>query len=79
MLLRVGDAANSRGFAASHWVDRAVTTLRGQRLPPLFGRKLAEWTILLRGKGFHVNPLPMSQGTPFANVLLACDASGAGQ
>ena len=76
LLLRVGDAANSRAFAVSHWVDRAVSTMRGQRLPPLFGRQLAEWTVLLQGIGFHVNPRPMSRGTPFANVLLACDAAG---
>jgi hypothetical protein len=28
---------------------------------------------LLQGLGFRVRPLPMSQGTPFANVLLVCD------
>ncbi len=75
LLLRVGDAANRRGFAASQWVDRAVTTLRGHRVAPTFGRQLGEWRTLLQGLGFAVESLPMSHGTPFANVLLTCDVA----
>jgi SAM-dependent methyltransferase len=70
LLLRVGDAARARGFAVSQWVDRVVTGVRGHRVPPTFGRPLAEWTALLQGLGFAVEPVPMSRGTPFANVLL---------
>jgi SAM-dependent methyltransferase len=71
LLLRVGDAASARGFAASQWVDRIVTGLRGHRVPPTFGRTLGEWVAALRGIGFSsIEPRPMSQGTPFANVLL---------
>ncbi|MBL8325547.1 MAG: methyltransferase type 11 [Rubrivivax sp.] len=73
LLLRVGDAASRRGFAASQWVDRVVTALRGHRVPPTWSRTVAQWTQLLAALGFEVQPLPMSEGTPFANVLLVAD------
>lgn len=70
LLLRVGDMDQQRGFAISQWVDRTVTRIRGHRVAPTWGRSLAGWTALLDGLGFEVTPVPMSQGTPFANVLL---------
>lgn len=73
LLLRVGDAARTRRFAASQWVDRVVTVARGHRVPPTFGRTLAQWTQLLQGLGFQVRAVPQSQRTPFANVLLVAD------
>lgn len=76
LLLRVGDAASERGFAISQWVDRAVTFMRGHTAPPTWGRPLAAWIALLRELGFTVQSVPMSQGTPFANVLLVADVVG---
>lgn len=76
LLLRVGDAADVRGFAISQWVDRVVTRLQGHRVVPTWGRPLPEWMQLLRGLGFAVRALPQSQGTPFANVLLVADLQG---
>ncbi len=73
LLLRIGDAAAARGFAASQWVDRIVTWARGHRVAPTWGRPLAEWVALLQRIGFVVRALPQSQGTPFANVLLIAD------
>ena len=73
LLLRVGDAASTRGFAASQCVDRLATWARGHRVPPTFSRTLAQWTALLQGLGFSVRAVPQSQGTPFANVLLVAD------
>jgi hypothetical protein len=70
LLLRVGDAASRRGFAVSQWVDRVVTLARGHRSPPTFGRPLTDWIALLQRLGFAVRSVPMSRGTPFANVLL---------
>ncbi len=70
LLLRVGDAANTRGFAISQWVDRVVTGVRGHRTPPTWGRSLHDWQALLVQLGFAVQAIPQSQGTPFANVLL---------
>lgn len=78
LLLRVGDAASRRGFAVSQWVDRIVTMARGHRVAPTWGRPLAEWTALLRRLGFaQVQAVPMSAGTPFANVLLVADLPAA--
>jgi len=76
LLLRVGDAASVRGFAVSQWVDRLVTLTRGHKAPPTWGRPLAEWVTLLQELGFDVQSVPMSQGTPFANVLLVADVIG---
>jgi SAM-dependent methyltransferase len=70
LLLRVGDAGARRGFAISQWVDRLVTRVRGHRVTPVYGRTLAVWVTQLESLGFDVQSLPMSQGTPFANVLL---------
>jgi SAM-dependent methyltransferase len=73
LLLRVGDAHNTRGFAISQWVDHVVTVARGHRVAPTWGRPLAEWVALLQGQGYTVRSVPQSQGTPFANVLLVAD------
>jgi SAM-dependent methyltransferase len=73
LLLRVGDASSRRGFAISQWVDRTVTRIRGHKVSPTWGRPLAEWTALLQRMGFRVQDIPMSKGTPFANVLLVAD------
>jgi SAM-dependent methyltransferase len=73
LLLRVGDAANTGGFDISQWVDRIVTTVRGHRVAPTWGRSLPQWVGLLAQLGFQVQVMPMSQGTPFANVLLIAD------
>jgi 2-polyprenyl-3-methyl-5-hydroxy-6-metoxy-1,4-benzoquinol methylase len=70
LLLRVGDAADRRRFLVSQWVDALVTWVRGHRVMPQFGRTLAEWKAQLEALGFEVHSQPMSQGTPFANVLL---------
>jgi SAM-dependent methyltransferase len=73
LLLRVGDAADTRGFKLSQVVDHVVTLVRGHRVPPTWGRPLTDWKALLHGLGFEVHGVPMSQGTPFANVLLVAD------
>jgi len=77
LLLRVGDAASTRGFAISQWVDRTVTRIRGHKVSPTWGRPLADWIALLQRLGFaDVRSVPMSEGTPFANVLLVADVRG---
>jgi len=70
LLLRIGDAAPNRGFITSQWVDAVVTLVRGHRVAPQFGRTLAQWIPQLESLGFDVRSQPMSEGTPFANVLL---------
>ena len=73
LLLRIGDASQRRRYAISQWVDRVVTGVRGHRVPPTWGRPLADWTLLLHDLGFALRAVPMSAGTPFANVLLVAD------
>ena len=75
LLLRVGDVAARRGFWASQMVDRLVTFVRGHRVAPQYGRPLAQWVTRLQGLGFEVRSEPMSQGTPFANVLLVAQVA----
>ncbi|MDO9357775.1 MAG: class I SAM-dependent methyltransferase [Polaromonas sp.] len=70
LLLRVGDAAAGLPFAISNWVDHVVTTLRGHRLGTLYCRPLTDWQQALQKLGFTVETQALSQGTPFANVLL---------
>ena len=79
LLLRIGDADSRSGFAISQCVDRIVTMARGHRVPPTFGRPLASWVGLLEALGFAVRTVPMSRGTPFANVLLVADLDGQGR
>jgi len=73
LLLRIGDSSDRRRFRVSQWVDRTVTRVRGHRVTPTFCRPLEEWRQLLEGLNFRVQSLPMSRGTPFANVLLVAD------
>jgi SAM-dependent methyltransferase len=75
LLLRVGDAAAGLPFRISNWVDFVVTTLRGHRLGRLYCRPLREWQATLSALGFEVEAQPMSEGTPFANVLLVARRS----
>jgi len=70
LVLRVGDAAGGSRFAASRWVDRLVTLVRGQGFGRVAGRPLAAWRARLDALGFAVTCEPMASGTPFANVLL---------
>ncbi len=71
-LTRVGDAGGGLPFHICNWVDHAVTFVRGHRLPTLYNRKLAEWIDLLKSLGFQVETMPMSEGKPFANIMLIC-------
>lgn len=70
LLLRVGDADAGLPFRISNWVDHVVTFARGHRLGRLYCRPLSAWRNTLNGLGFHVAMQPMSEGTPFANVMM---------
>ena len=73
---RVGDAGAGLPYHICNWVDHAVTFVRGHRLPKLYCRKLGEWIELLKGLGFQVETMPMSQGKPFANIMLISRVPG---
>jgi SAM-dependent methyltransferase len=70
LLLRVADASSSLRFRITIAVDLAAMFLRGHRISRLHNRSVAQWKEVLASLGFHVEPVPMSAGTPFANVLL---------
>lgn len=71
LLLRVADADGSPRFRYTVLIDHAVTLLRGQGFGRFHCRPVAQWQRLLESLGFRVEATPMSEGTPFANVLLA--------
>jgi SAM-dependent methyltransferase len=70
LLLRVGNAAGGWRFGVSRWVDGAVLYLRGHRQRRRYCRTLPAWSAILTNCGFTAWAIPMSAGTPFANVLL---------
>jgi SAM-dependent methyltransferase len=76
LLLRVGDAAGGLRFRISNWVDFIVTRMRGHATTQLYCRTLTDWMQALQQLGFSVEAIPMSQGTPFANVLLVARKQG---
>ena len=78
LLLRVGDAAAGLPFMLSIWVDYVATFARGHRLSRLHCRSLHEWIATLERLDFRVETVPMSEGTPFANVLLVARAGPQG-
>ena len=73
LLLRVGDPTATGRFGLSTWVDRLVTLARRATAAPVHGRPVDAWRATLTALGFAVQALPMSQGTPFVNVLLVAD------
>jgi SAM-dependent methyltransferase len=74
LLLRVGDADGGWRFRYTQWVDKVVMLIRGHSLITTHCRGLTQWRGLLAQCGFDVEATPMSQGTPFANVLLVAHA-----
>jgi SAM-dependent methyltransferase len=73
LLLRVGDAAGGVRFAFSQAVDHTVALVRRRRWIRLECRPLRAWQQLLAASGFRTHALPMSEGTPFVNVLLRAE------
>lgn len=73
LLLRVGDAAGGARFALSKAVDQTIALMRHRRWMRLECRPLRVWEQLLAGCGFRTHAMPMSQGTPFVNVLLRAE------
>ena len=70
LLLRVADESPSLRFRFTVAIDRLVMRARGYPLARLYCKPLAQWTRELEALGFSVAAMPMSAGTPFANVLL---------
>lgn len=69
LLLREGDAAGGLRYYVTNLAEHICCLWRGQGWQALHYRSTAEWIALLEELGFSVDSLPMSQGTPFSNVL----------
>lgn len=67
---RVGDAHEGWRFKFSQIVDLCMSYAQGHRLEQMWCRPLTEWIAALEARGFIVQAIPMSTGTPFANVML---------
>lgn len=72
LLTRVNDASGGWRFRFSQWIDRRIAALQGHRFARTWCRPLSEWRLAFESRGFVVEALPMSSGTPFANVMLIC-------
>ncbi len=70
LILRIGDADGGLRFTVSNWIDRLIFFARGHSTSKLYCRSKDEWIAVLKKLGFNVEAKPMSQGTPFSNVLL---------
>jgi uncharacterized protein (DUF2062 family)/2-polyprenyl-3-methyl-5-hydroxy-6-metoxy-1,4-benzoquinol methylase len=70
LLVREADADAGWRFAATQGGERLMSILRGHLLQDFHFRGHGEWTALLRAAGLAVDSLPMSEGTPYGNVLL---------
>lgn len=76
LIMREGDAAGGWRFHATRLAEKICCLGRGQGWHPLHYRATTEWITILQGMGFSVETLPMSEGTPFSNVLFRATRSG---
>ncbi len=75
LVLRIGDAAGGLRFTMTRWVDALVWFARGHRGMRSHCRTTDDWADILGQLGFRVDRQPMSERTPFANVMLVARAS----
>jgi SAM-dependent methyltransferase len=69
LLLRAGDAAGGLRFRLTLAGDWLVTLVRGHWQRRFYTRTADGWLAVLRETGFIATRQPMSEGTPFANML----------
>ena len=74
LLLRIGDAGGGIRFAVGRWIDWTVMVAHYRRTPRMYCRSIHEWQRLLTSLGYESEALPMSSGTPFANIMLIAHA-----
>ena len=70
LLLRVADAEAGWRFRLTRLVDHSTVLMRGRLAGNFFCRTIGDWSDLLLRHGFRIERQPMSEGTPFANILL---------
>lgn len=70
LLMRVADTEAGWRFRLTRIVDQSTVLMRGRLSGNFFCRTIGDWSNLLLRHGFRIERQPMSQGTPFANILL---------
>lgn len=70
LLIREADASAGAAFTRTRAAERLCALARGHLRQRFHYRGGAEWRALLAARGFQVETIPMSGGTPYANVLL---------
>jgi SAM-dependent methyltransferase len=70
LLLRVSDAASGFRFTIGKYIDQTVMLAHYHRAPRVYCRAMREWLEVLAAAGFRCTAIPMSAGTPFANMML---------
>lgn len=70
LFLRDADAAGGWRFTATRLQERLASWGRRDFRQRFHYRSTAEWRALLEGLGLTTEAEPMSQGTPYANVLI---------
>jgi SAM-dependent methyltransferase len=76
LLLRVAARQRLARSRLTVLSDRLATLMRGEAWGAYHLRPLWEWKDLLQSLGLQAQTMPMSQGTPFANVLLIARRRG---
>ena len=69
LLMRDADAAAGFSYRVTHLAERIAAICRGHFCQRFHFRSQADWNRLISDNGFTIDFLPMSEGTPFANVL----------
>ena len=69
LLLREADASAGIAFQVTRWSERVACAMRGDFARSLRYRSAIQWVAELEQRGLAVSAEPMSEGTPFANVL----------
>jgi SAM-dependent methyltransferase len=70
LLLRIADTAAGWRAGVTRLADHSAVLLRGRVPGKFLSRSVGDWSALLVRHGFRIEREPMSQGTPFANILL---------
>jgi uncharacterized protein (DUF2062 family) len=79
LLVREADAAAGWRFRMVRFGNSITALVRGHVRQRFAFRTAAEWRAELTDLGFDVSLAPMSEGTPFANVLLVAKRTATGQ
>jgi len=70
LILREADVAAGAAFGRTRAAERLCALARGHFRQRFHFRTASEWQRLLAERGFEAILAPMSQGTPYANVLI---------